>query len=112
MAFTVESTIQGKAAVVRIAGRMDAEGAARLEAACGQALSEGMTHIVLDMAGLQYVSSMGIRSFVQIGKQAKAKGGVVMLCGITGFVKDVFDMTYTSSLFPVFDTAEAALATL
>jgi anti-anti-sigma factor len=112
MALTIESTKQGKAAVVVLSGRMDAEHAPQFESACVQQLSDGMTHILVDMTGLQYVSSMGIRSFVLVGKQAKAKGAKVLLCGMKGFVKEVFDMTYVTSLFPLFDSTEAALASL
>jgi anti-anti-sigma factor len=112
MAFTLESTKQGNAAVLILSGRMDAESAPRFESACAQQLADGMTHIVLDMTGLQYVSSMGIRSFVLIGKQAKAGGGAVLLCGMKGFVKEVFDMTYVTSLFPLFESVEAAIASL
>lgn len=112
MAFTIESTIQGKAAVLLLSGRMDAESAPRFESACTQHLSGDITHIVVDMTGLQYVSSMGIRSFVLIGKEAKAKNVAVLLCGLKGFVKEVFDMTYVTSLFRLFDSTDAAIASL
>jgi anti-anti-sigma factor len=112
MALTIESTKREKAAVLVLSGRMDAESASQFESACAQHLSDGATHLVLDMASLQYVSSMGIRSFIVIGKEAKAKGGAVLLCGMRGFVKEVFDMTYVTQLFPLFDSTDAALASL
>ncbi len=108
----IESSKQGNAALVQTAGRMDAESAPQFETACEQYLREGSTHIVVDLAQLQYVSSMGLRSFLVIAKQAKAKGGGVLLCGMKGFVKEVFDMTNVTPLFTLFDSTEAAIRSL
>lgn len=108
----IESSRQGNVAVVTLNGRMDAETAPQFEAACEGHLKEGATHLVIGMADLQYVSSMGLRSFLVLAKQTKAKGGGVLLCGMRGFVKEVFDMTHVTQLFPLFETTEAALQSL
>jgi anti-sigma B factor antagonist len=108
----IESTKHGNAAVVRLSGRLDAESAPAFESACEQHFREGSTHMVVDMSDLQYVSSMGIRSFLVIAKQAKSKKGAVVLCGLKGFAKEVFDLTNLTPQFQVFDTAEAALASV
>jgi anti-anti-sigma factor len=109
---TIESSRQGKVAVVTLGGRMDAESAPLFETACEEFLKDGVTHLVVGMAGLQYVSSMGLRSFLIYAKQTKAKGGAVILCGMKGFVKEVFDMTHVTQLFPLFDTTEAAVQSI
>ena len=109
---TIESSRQGNVAVVQVAGKLDAGSAPAFESACEQHLREGSTHIVVDMSGLQYVSSMGLRSFLLIARQAKAKNGSVLLCGMNGFVKEVFDMTNVASLFPLFDNTAAAIGSL
>jgi anti-sigma B factor antagonist len=103
----IESTKHGNAAVVRLSGRLDAESAPAFESACEQHFREGSTHMVVDMSDLQYVSSMGIRSFLVIAKQ-----GTVLLAGLKGFAKEVFDLTNLTPQFQVFDTAEAALASV
>jgi anti-anti-sigma factor len=108
----VQSSKQGNVAVVQVTGRMDAESAPAFETACEQYLQEGSSHIVVEMAGLTYVSSMGLRSFLVIAKKAKAKSGAVLLCGMHGFVKEVFDMTHVTSLFKLFDSTEAALRSI
>ena len=112
MALTVESTIQGKAAVVHLSGRVDEKGAPEFESACAKHLSNGMTHVVLDLSELQYVSSMGIRSFIRLKKLAEEQGGALLLCGLKGFVKEVFDVTHVTELFPLFDSTDAALASI
>ena len=112
MPFHLESSKNGKAAVLLLSGSLDAVSVQHLESACEQHLSDGMRYFVLDMTSLEYVSSMGIRSFIVIGRKAKAQGGAVLLCGMKGFVKDVLDMTHVTSLFPLFDSTEAAIASL
>jgi anti-anti-sigma factor len=108
----VQSSKQGNIPVVQLAGRMDAESAPEFETACEGFLNEGSSHIVVELAGLTYVSSMGLRSFLVIAKKTKAKGGAVLLCGMHGFVKEVFDMTHVTSLFQLFDSTEAALRSI
>jgi anti-anti-sigma factor len=109
---TIECTKEGAAIVVRVAGRMDAESAPQFQSACEQCIREGAIHLAVDVAELQYVSSMGLRSFLIVAKALQSGGGTMMLCGLRGMVKEVFDMTHLTSLFPVFDTTSAAIATV
>jgi len=109
---TVDCSRQGKIAVVTLAGRMDAETAPQFETPCEELLKDGVQHLVVGIADLQYVSSMGLRSFLVLARQAKANGGGVLLCGMKGFVRQVFDMTNVTQLFPLFDSTEAAVESI
>jgi anti-anti-sigma factor len=109
---TVDCSRQGNVAVVTVTGRMDAESAPQFEKACEELLKDGVTHLAVGVAELHYVSSMGLRSFLVLAKQTKAKDGVVMLCGMKGFVKEVFDMTHVTQLFPLFDSTDAAVQSI
>lgn len=72
-------------------------------------VDQGVFDLVLDMQGLQYISSLGLRSFVVVGQAAKAKGGALHLCGVTGLVKQVFEITRVSSMFRTYDSVASAL---
>lgn len=89
---------------------MDALNATAFEEACTSWIQKGVYELILDMAGLQYISSLGLRSFVVIGQQTKQNGGSLQLCGMTGLVKQVFDITRVASLFPMHDTVASALS--
>ena len=106
---TLQWSSQGSVAVVRVAGRMDAASAPQFEQACRDSIRGGTTRLLADLADLQYVSSMGLGSFLSIAKTMQSSGGALMLCGMKGLVKEVFDMTRLTPLFPVFDSAETAL---
>jgi anti-anti-sigma factor len=108
----IESVRKGTAAVVVLSGRLDAESAPQFDTVCEEHLKDGVTHFVIGMADLSYVSSMGLRSFLVIAKQTKSRGGGVSLCGMKGFVKEVFDLTNVTPLFRLFDTTEAAATSI
>jgi anti-sigma B factor antagonist len=108
----IESRRQDDIAIIQISGRMDATQAPPFESVCEKYLNEGSRYIVVDMAGLEYISSMGLRSFLSLAQQTKKKGGAVLLCGMHGLVREVFDMTHVTPLFRLFDTSEAAIRSL
>jgi anti-anti-sigma factor len=106
----IESRQVGDRVVVQVAGRMDAENAPIFETHCESWISQGINNLIVDLGGLAYVSSMGLRCFVAIGKRLQDKGGKLRLCGQTGLVKQVFEITQLNSVFPPHESVEAALA--
>src|SRR5579863_8588893 len=86
--------------VLLVSGRMDAENAPQFEQECRACIAEGQTDLVVDLGGLTYVSSMGLRSFVAIGKTLRGKGGALRLCRLNGLVKQVFEITGLLTIFP------------
>jgi anti-anti-sigma factor len=105
----IETSRQGNIGIVTLSGRMDGESAPQFEKICEDFLKDGVTRLVVGLGDLQYVSSMGLRSFLILAKQTQSKGGSMALCGMKGFVKEVFDMTHVTQLFPLFDTVDAAI---
>ena len=106
---TIESTEVNGRVVLKLGGRMDAESAKTFEFACESHVGAGKP-IVVDVGDLVYVSSLGLRSFVTVGKALKDGGGELRLCRMSGFVKQVFEITRLSTVFPIFDTIEGAVA--
>jgi anti-anti-sigma factor len=101
--------MHGKTAVISPDGRMDADSASLFETECDRAISQGADRIIVDLARLTYVSSMGLRSFLRVAKASKAKSGGLALVHLSGFVKQVFDITQLTPLFQVYDTVDQAL---
>ena len=95
--------------VLLVSGRMDAESAPRFEGKCRACIAEGLTALVVDLGDLTYVSSMGLRSFISVGKTLWDKGGALRICRLNGLVKQVFEITGLLGLFRVYDSVEAAL---
>ena len=108
----IEATQLDKAVVVKVTGRMDAESADEFERACDIWINKGATNLIADLSSLQYVSSMGLRSFLAIAKKLQTKSGALMLSGLHGLPLQVFEMTRLISIFPIFPDTEQAHATL
>ncbi|HLY62307.1 MAG TPA: STAS domain-containing protein [Terriglobia bacterium] len=105
---TIESTKVGKAAVVKLIGRMDADTSKQFEAAWDKALKEGSTFLIVDLSELTYINSAGIGSFLRNGKLAQEKGGALLISGLKGLVKEIFNLTQLTRVYPLFDSTDAA----
>ena len=101
-----------KAVLLKVSGRMDAENSHEFEDACQRWITQGAKHLIADLEGLQYVSSMGLRSFLSVAQKLQSSSGSLILCGLHGLPRQVFEMTRLIGVFPVFETPEQAIATL
>lgn len=101
--------VSGSKAVLRLTGRMDVESANRFEPACESCISEGFTTLVIDVGDLTYISSNGLRSIISVAKKLTEKRGELRICGATGLVRQVFEITKLTQVFPLHETVESAL---
>jgi anti-sigma B factor antagonist len=108
----IEPTELEKAVLLKVTGRMDAENAHEFEQACQIWITNGRKHLIADLDGLQYVSSMGLRCFLSVAQKLQSVSGSLMLCGLHGLPLQVFEMTRLIGLFPVFETSQQAISTL
>jgi len=96
--------------IVSIKGRVDAVTAPELEKCLSEQIDSGENTVVVNMAELDYISSAGLRVVLLIAKKLKAKQGDMLLVGLQGPVKEVFEISGFSTIFNIFETEEAALA--
>ncbi len=108
----IEATELEKAVLIKVTGRMDAENAHEFEEACDVWITHGKKHLIADLQDLQYVSSMGLRSFLSVAQKLQSGSGSLILCGLHGLPRQVFEMTRLIGLFPVFETTQEAVASL
>jgi anti-anti-sigma factor len=105
---SIERTETGRYVLLKVSGRMDAENALEFEDACNKCMTEGHNALVVDLSGLAYVSSMGLRSFLSIAKALQAKAGTLRLASMKGLVKQVFEITGLMQAFSVFESLDSA----
>lgn len=103
-------TQHDNALVVAITGRLDAVTAPELDVQCAQWLKADQTKVVVDLSGLEYISSAGLRSILSAAKQLKTAGGGIAFCGLSGMVLEVFSVSGFTGLFPVHGSMDEALA--
>ena len=69
----------------------------------------GKDQIVLDLSGVDYISSAGLRVLMLARKQAKAQGGTLVVAGLTPVVKEIFEISRFTVVFEVFASVRDAL---
>ena len=68
--------------------------------------------IVLDLSGLEYVSSAGLRCFVLAARQAKSQQGRVLVASLQPMVAEIFAISHFNLVFQVYPTVREALASV
>ena len=58
-------------------------------------------NIVLDFTGLKYISSNGLRLFLNLLKDIRTHGGSVSVIGMSDYIRNVFDQTGFTKLFRI-----------
>ena len=98
------------AMVMQVAGRLDAATTGEFEASCAGLLGKNPgKKMVLDLAGLEYISSAGLRSMLSLAKKLKVGGGNLVLCNLTGIVKEVVNLAGFDQFLPVCADLKSAL---
>ena len=88
---TMEIKKNAEAAVIEIAGRLDTTSAPALEKAINEDIGDAK-NLVLDLKGVQYISSAGLR--VLLGAQKKMqKIGSMKVTNVCEAVMEVLEMT-------------------
>ena len=65
--------------------------------------------IVLDLSGMEYVSSAGLRCFMLASRQAKAQQGKIFVAALQPMVREIFEISHFNLVFRVFPTVREAL---
>lgn len=101
--------------ILTITGRVDAATAPRLKEALDAVCSAGRYQIVLDLAGMEYISSPGLRVLIEARKRVRdwkitnIEGGDIRIANMPPRIKEVFDLTGFTALFEIFDDTVAAV---
>ncbi|HXJ82465.1 MAG TPA: STAS domain-containing protein [Candidatus Methylomirabilis sp.] len=65
--------------------------------------------LVLDLSGVDYISSAGLRVLMLARKQAKAQAGTLVVAGLGPVVKEIFEISRFTVVFEIFATVREAL---
>jgi anti-anti-sigma factor len=88
----IRKEISGSEQRIFLKGRLDANGAGHLDDYLNSLVREGSYRLLLNMAGIQYLSSAGIRILVSQYKNMKKIGGLFILEELSGAVSEVLNM--------------------
>lgn len=95
--------------ILNIDGRIDTSNFSVLEAKIDQLISSGAKNIIFNCAGMNYISSSGLRVFLVTQKKTIQMQGRLYLCNMQPAIKEIFFISGFNSIFSIFDTLEEAL---
>ena len=88
-------------------GHWDVTGAAEIDLKLSAVANSGCG-LIIDLAKVTYISSMGVRALILTGKAVKLKGGKMALLAPAPLVEEVLGAAAIRELFPVCRSFEEA----
>ncbi len=102
---------KGAYIVVSLAGRMDVHLASEIEGKLNELIKKyADRHFLLNLDGVEYMSSSGLRVFVSLMRMLKESGRNLKLSNLSMAVRKVFEVVELMDMFDIFETEEEALA--
>ena len=89
--------------VVRIAGELDTIATTEQADDLQQVLNIADRALVMDCSELEYISSAGLRFFMQLKRESEAKGGSIRITNMNEDVVDIFRMSGFKNIFQIED---------
>ncbi|MBH8574403.1 anti-sigma factor antagonist [Nostocaceae cyanobacterium CENA369] len=75
-------------------------------------LAQAGIRMILEMTKVRYMSSAGLRMLLSLYRQISAKGGQIILVGLSEDIRDTMSITGFLDFFKTSDTLEQALEAL
>ena len=107
---TLSEATFGGSTVVTASGRIDMSNADAFTAALLTAVSKAKTAVAVDMSGVDYISSAGLRSLTIALRSAKAEKRAFAIAALTPLVLEIFTISRFNLVFSIYPGVREALA--
>jgi anti-sigma B factor antagonist len=101
----------GQVTVVELAGDIDSNTAPQAQERILPLLQPAVK-ILLDMSGVEYMSSAGLRMLLSMYRQVSRQNGGIVLVGLAEGIKDTMSVTGFLNFFTIRDTVDDGLKAL
>lgn len=101
--------VNGQLRIIRLAGRLDIQGVNAIDTKFAFLAASQRHGVVVDLTGIDFIASIGVRSLVSNAKTQHQLGGrLVLLVGEGSAVMKVLTSSGINSLIPMYTDAERA----
>lgn len=100
---------RGEVMIVALSGRLDAVTSPDVEKRLLALIAQGNVRLALDLSGLSYISSLGLRVLMAVAKQVQTGGGRLALAAFSNTVQEIFKLAGFTELFSVHQTVDEAV---
>ena len=108
----IQTERNNRTLIAKAEGRIDGVNARDFEEALKSAISADDNTVVMDLEGLSYISSAGLRVILLIAKTLRKRNAELMLCSLSDPIREVFEISGFDKIIPVHASREQALAAI
>jgi anti-anti-sigma factor len=102
-------TLDGGLLKLNLAGRLDLAGTQQIDLKFS-AYASSQRAVIVDLAAVEFLASIGIRTLVLTAKTMASRGGKMVLLNPIPNVKQVLETAGIDTLIPIFPSLDAARA--
>ena len=95
---------------VGLVGRLDTPGVDAIETRLTAACVPGAARTIVDLSGVEFIGSLGLRMFITIARALNLRKGKMVLYAPQAFVAQVFETASLGDIIPVRPDAASAAA--
>ena len=94
-----------------LTGRLDTPGVDKIEARFVASLVPASKSAIVDISGVEFIASMGIRMFIAVARSLALRKAKLALYGAQTLVSDIFENVSLKEIIPIVDSeTEAVIA--
>lgn len=98
--------------ILALKGEIDFHRVWKITAQLSDAIKERPEKLVLDLANLSYIDSSGLAALIEALRKVRAYGGMLYLVGMRDDVRTIFEISRLDQVFPIFQDAAEAIASV
>ena len=107
---SIETDDTQSVSVMKVIGRVDSDSAPEFDNALSKLLNGGRNKVILNLQGVEFLSSAGLRAMVKALKDAQNSGGDVRLASVSEPIEVILRTVGMMQMFKMYPTIEAAAA--
>ena len=108
----LKSEHNGPVLLISVDGRIDGVNAREFESSVGDIISNEDKAVVLNLAGLSYISSAGLRSILITAKNLSTNNAKFALCSIPSNIMEIVKVAGFDRIIDIKDDQDTAIAAL
>ena len=108
----IQLTNQGDIHTLELSGELDYHSSPELREKLTELTSKQAPKILVNLAGVDYMDSSGIATFVEAFQKTKRYQGRLILAALTPTVRGVFEIAKLDSIFEITPSIAEAVASL
>ena len=108
MSIEIRLANEDEVPIVTLTGRLDGFGAQQLETGLKEIVRDDTRSVIFNLAGVDYLSSAGIRVLLGLKKRLKLRDGTLALINVREFPKSVLEMAGFLTVLDIYPTLQEA----